>query len=232
MEHNAISGLEWLPEVDIPSDIDDMELYGYEIHNGNQPSNEMIHRAKQAFEQSPKYRTESLLFCGGGEECSNLVLPDEVRSYSQPQAAFSKKIGQIKQRIEGILARKSKDLVRQGPVIVEFIKNSLEPPLRRGHPSRDNSVSIFCPLGETARWNNGLFEVYTTSHHLSAEEFQNSPKQVHRLSVKPGQYLIVKGGLRIKPSPNGGAQIVWLGYSLKPMHEDIDSPEAFEFMQI
>lgn len=230
MEHNAISGLDWLPEVDIPSDIDDMELYGYEIHSGNEPSDETIQRVKQTFERSPKYHTESLLFCGG-EECSNLVVPDEVRSYSQPQAAVSKSTEQIQQRIEGILGRERKDLVRQGPVIVEFIKNSMEPPLR-GHPSRDNSVSIFCPLGETAGWNNGLFEVYTTSHHLNAEEFQNSPKRVHRLSVKPGQYLIVKGGLRIKPSPNGGAQIVWLGYSLKPMHEDIDSSEACEFMQI
>ncbi|ODM18145.1 hypothetical protein SI65_06016 [Aspergillus cristatus] len=232
MEHNG--NLEWpLPEVHMPSDIDDMELYGYEIHNGNEPSDEMVQRVKKAFEQSPKYRTESLLFCRGGEECSNLVIPEEVRSYSQPQAALSKSIGQIKQRIEGILGRKLKDLVRQGPVIVEFIKNSMEPPLRRGHPSRDNSVSIYCPLGESARWNNGLFEVYTTSHHQEdPEEFQNSPKQVHRLSLNPGQYLIVKGRLRIKPSPNGGAQIAWLGYSIKPMHEDIDSPEAFEFMQI
>lgn len=116
--------------------------------------------------------------------------------------------------------------------MVEFKENSLESHLR-AHPSRDNTVSIFRPLRHAASWYNGLFEVYTSSHHQTPEQFQNSwEKDAHKLVVQPDECLLVKGGLRIKPSPHGGARFIWVGYSTEVMGEDITTPYAPQFMKI
>lgn len=102
----------------------------------------------------------------------------------------------------------------------------------RAHPSRDNTVSIFRPLRHDASWYNGLFEVYTSSHHQTPEQFQSSLKDAHKLVVKQNECLLVKGGLHIKPSPHGDARMIWVGYSTKVMGEDIRTPYAPQFMKI
>lgn len=103
----------------------------------------------------------------------------------------------------------------------------------RAHPSRDNTVSIFRPLRYAASWYNGLFKVYTSSHHQTPEQFQNSrDKDAHRLVVEPNECLLVKGGIHIELSPHGGAGVIWVAYSDKVMGKDITTSDAPQFMKL
>ena len=145
----------------------------------------------------------------------------------------SKSNEQITRRVEGIFGTDLIRLKRQGPVVVQFKENSMESHLMRAHPSRDNTVSIFRPLRHAASWSNGLFKVYTSSHHQTPEQFQNSrDKDAHGLVVGPNECLLVKGGLQIKLSPHGGAKVIWMAYSEEVMGQNIRTPYAPSFMKI
>ena len=153
---------------------------------------------------------------------------------SQPTWVFFKLIlnKQLRHLIETTLGKKFDDIKEQGPAIVEFQDNQTPVLYFTAHPSCD-AISVFCPLGEHLCWQNGLFKLLTCSHHQTEEQFRSiENKDAHEITVKLNEILMVVSGLFVQLSPKGGGQMVWQGFSKRPMLGDIYSPLALPFMTI
>jgi hypothetical protein len=126
------------------------------------------------------------------------------------------------------------EVIKQGPVIVEIIENEPNEPIpafMRAHPSRD-AVSVFRPLRVPARWENGMFRAFSSSHHKKPEDFENEARDAHEIVVEPREVFVLSGALYVQPSPNAGIMMVWQGFSKYPILRDIDSSLALPYMKI
>lgn len=138
---------------------------------------------------------------------------------------------QLKHLIETTLGKEFDNIKEQGPAIVEFTDNQITVPHFTAHPSCD-AISVFRPLRKPLHWNNGFFKLFTCSHHQK-EQFEIAEnKDAHEIIVEPNEILVVAGGLFVQPSPKGGGQMVWQGFSRRIMGQDIYSPLALPFMTI
>ena len=134
-------------------------------------------------------------------------------------------------------------IIKQGPGIVEILPNpNMRPQLGRAHPSRD-SIIVFRPLHGPANWNNGLFKLCSSSHNHGSntigdtmhgdvhETPDNVPQDLHEVPVDVPQTLCINGELHVMPSPKGGAVLVWMAFSKRPMMGGIYRHDIFPFMK-
>ncbi|PYH76405.1 hypothetical protein BO82DRAFT_396127 [Aspergillus uvarum CBS 121591] len=204
----------------IPLDfaIHTMEHLGYLCVGDQEPSAEDAAKVDRVFEGSPKLSAPWFDFCKGGDESKSFLMSDHE---------WFRKI--IKNRLN---VHDFRDLKKQGPAIIEFKENTEVEQFMRAHPSRE-AVSVFRPLRDSAGWDNGLFKLFTSSHHQNDHEFEHSPdKDADEVVVDKKQCLFVDGALYVKLSPKGGVRMVWQGFSKRPMFGDIDNPKGLPFMKI
>ncbi|THC93691.1 hypothetical protein EYZ11_006835 [Aspergillus tanneri] len=196
-----------------------MEHLGYMCIHDGEPQEEDVREAERVYNESPKHRMESFQYCKGGIECER----------------FLNSGNQIRNIVARLLNMGFQDIKKQGPAIIEFFTGTAgehEEQFMRAHPSRE-AVSIFRPLREPAYWGNGLFKLYTSSHHQTEVQFRNTDnRDAHEIVVGTDEVLVIFGGLHIQLSPNSGTRIVWQGFSKRPMLDDIRSPLALPFMKV
>ncbi|RAH80878.1 hypothetical protein BO86DRAFT_410613 [Aspergillus japonicus CBS 114.51] len=193
-----------------------MEHLGYLCVDDKTPTDEKMAKVNKAFEENQKFSTPVFDYCKGGNECKAFLMSD--RTF---QDILAKRFGTDFSKI-----------IKQGPAIVDFKDNNEAERMMRAHPSRD-AVSVFRPLGKSAEWDNGLFKLYTASHHQTDEEFELSQdKDAHAMVVSTKQCLFVEGALYVHLSPKGGTRMIWQGFSTLPMAMDIENPKALSFMKI
>lgn len=210
-----------------------MEGLGYQFMVSNTPTEESKRQVEAVFSQQSLQITPSFHFCKGGVECKSFIQGNDV--CFSPNTSLSKLIlnKQLRRLIETTLGMEFNYIKEQGPAIVQFQDNQTPALYFTAHPSRD-AISVFHPLGERLGWQNGLFKLFTSSHGLKdEEEFKSTEsKDVHEISVKPNEILVVIGGLFVQLSLKGGGWMVWQGFSKHPMLEDINSCAALPFMKI
>ena len=116
--------------------------------------------------------------------------------------------------------------------IVEFQEqNDADLKPRWAHPVHScDAISLFRPLNGVARWDDGFFGIYASSHHQTRREFSTSQKDIHKKRVEMYEVFALSGRSVVQPSPKGGLRMVWQGFSKRPMLSDMLAPEAFEFM--
>ncbi|KAA8649662.1 hypothetical protein EYZ11_013556 [Aspergillus tanneri] len=193
-----------------------MEHLGYMCIRDGEPREEDVTEVERVYNENPKHHKESFQYCKGGVECER----------------FLNSGNQIRNIIEGLLNKRFPDIKKQGPAIVEFAGTREHGKFMRAHPSRE-AVSVFRPLRDPACWDNGLFKLYTSSHHQTEVQFQNTDnRDAHEIVVGTDEVLVIFGGLHVQLSPNSGIRMVWQGFSKRPMLSDIWSPLALPFMKV
>ncbi|GKZ74160.1 hypothetical protein AnigIFM50267_011402 [Aspergillus niger] len=194
-----------------------MQQLGYLCVGDEAPSPENISEVEKVYEDSQRCSTPMFDYCKGGDECKAFLMSDRQWFRNILEQRFG--IG-------------FKHIIKQGPAIIDFKDNEEAEHMMRAHPSRD-AISVFRPLKKPAKWDNGLFKLYTLSHHQTDQEFEKSEgKDAHEVVVDPEQCLFVEGGLYVRLSPKGGTRMVWQGFSVHPMLGDIENPKGLPFMKI
>ncbi|KAB8212632.1 hypothetical protein BDV33DRAFT_211144 [Aspergillus novoparasiticus] len=205
-----------------------MEPFGYRRLEGNAPGAKVQEKVVHHWRQSVKKEEASFRYCEGGRECEEFLMsgnPDFERT------------------ITSKLDMEYRKITKQGPGIVEILPDpNMRPQLRRAHPSRD-SIIVFRPLLGPANWGNGLAKLCSSSHNQGPntigdtmhgdvhETPDNVPQDLHEVPVDVPQTLCINGDLHVMPSPNGGAVLVWMAFSKRPMMDDIYRHDIFPFMK-
>lgn len=224
--------------MDSPTQLDDnpMETVGWARVLDQEPNEDAVGKVESILSPETALRVPPFIFWKGGDECKDFLNFGNQVNLFEPHRMSLLIREQIETIVENYFRRPFRKVKKQAPVIVKFdgcaSGQALQP--MRAHPVRNaRSLSIFRPLGREVEWGTGLFKVLSGSDGLDEYEFESgADKDVHGVVLKTDQLLVVSGRLYIQPSPNFGGQIVWQGFSERPMKEDIDSPRALPFMKI
>lgn len=224
--------------MDSPTQLDDnpMETVGWARVIDQEPNEDAVGKVESILSPETALRVPPFIFWKGGTECKDFLNFGNQVNLFEPRRMPLLICEQIRIIVENYFRVPFSKVKKQGPAIVKFDGGASNQELRpmRAHPIRNTrSLSIFRPLRQKAEWSTGLFKVISTSHGLKEWEFENgSDRDVHEVALETNQLLVVSGGLYVQPSPNFGGQIVWQGFSLRIMEEDIYSPRALPFMKI